>query len=149
MLETHIITIATRTGVTTRQIEAVRSLLAEGATIPFIARYRKEKTGPFLHFDLFNTSNWGLIVYDEVHLLPAPVFRMTSEIQSKRRLGLTATLIREDGMETDVFSRETAGSKTRGPQFRLDPRSGRPSVPRYHAHESTGGLYQGSDRPFC
>ena len=48
--------------------------------------------------------NWGLIIYDEVHLLPAPVFRMTSEIQSKRRLGLTATLVREDGMETDVFS---------------------------------------------
>jgi len=69
-----------------------------------ILTYRKEKTGPFLHFDLFNTNNWGLIVYDEVHLLPAPVFRMTSEIQSKRRLGLTATLIREDGMETDVFS---------------------------------------------
>jgi len=69
-----------------------------------ILTYRKDKKGPFLHFDLFNKMNWGLIVYDEVHLLPAPVFRMTSEIQSKRRLGLTATLIREDGMETDVFS---------------------------------------------
>ncbi len=69
-----------------------------------ILTYRKNKKGPFLHFDIFTSNNWGLIVYDEVHLLPAPVFRMTSEIQSKRRLGLTATLIREDGMETDVFS---------------------------------------------
>lgn len=69
-----------------------------------ILTYRKDKTGPFLHFDIFNSKNWGLIIYDEVHLLPAPVFRMTAEIQSKRRLGLTATLIREDGMETDVFS---------------------------------------------
>lgn len=69
-----------------------------------ILTYRKNKKGPFVHFDLFNKMNWGLIIYDEVHLLPAPVFRMTSEIQSKRRLGLTATLIREDGMETDVFS---------------------------------------------
>ena len=69
-----------------------------------ILTYRKSKNGPFMHFDLFNKKNWGLIIYDEVHLLPAPVFRMTSEIQSKRRLGLTATLIREDGMETDVFS---------------------------------------------
>ena len=69
-----------------------------------ILTYRKDKNGPFLHFDLFNSKNWGLIIYDEVHLLPAPVFRMTSEIQSKRRLGLTATLIREDGMEADVFS---------------------------------------------
>lgn len=69
-----------------------------------ILTYRKEKNGPFVHFDIFRTNNWGLIIYDEVHLLPAPVFRMTSEIQSKRRLGLTATLIREDGMEADVFS---------------------------------------------
>lgn len=69
-----------------------------------ILTYRKNKNGPFIHFDIFNKKNWGLIIYDEVHLLPAPVFRMTSEIQSKRRLGLTATLIREDGMETDVFS---------------------------------------------
>ncbi|MDY6968796.1 MAG: DNA repair helicase XPB [Spirochaetota bacterium] len=69
-----------------------------------ILTYRKKKKGEFLHFDLFKLKNWGLIIYDEVHLLPAPVFRMTSEIQSKRRLGLTATLIREDGMETDVFS---------------------------------------------
>ncbi|MBN2039010.1 MAG: DEAD/DEAH box helicase [Spirochaetes bacterium] len=69
-----------------------------------ILTYRKDKKDNFLHFGLFKSRNWGLIVYDEVHLLPAPVFRMTSEIQSKRRLGLTATLIREDGLETDVFS---------------------------------------------
>ena len=69
-----------------------------------ILTYRKNKKEHFLHFDLFNMKNWGLIIYDEVHLLPAPVFRMTSEIQSKRRLGLTATLIREDGLESDVFS---------------------------------------------
>lgn len=69
-----------------------------------ILTYRKKKNDPFLHFKIFNSKNWGLIIYDEVHLLPAPVFRMTSEIQSKRRLGLTATLIREDGLETDVFS---------------------------------------------
>lgn len=69
-----------------------------------ILTYRKTKKSTFVHFDIFNSNNWGLIIYDEVHLLPAPVFRLTSEIQSKRRLGLTATLIREDGLETDVFS---------------------------------------------
>jgi DNA excision repair protein ERCC-3 len=56
------------------------------------------------HLDLLSAQEWGLIVYDEVHMLPAPVFRMTAEIQSKRRLGLTATLVREDGREEDVFS---------------------------------------------
>lgn len=56
------------------------------------------------HLDLFSRRDWGLIIYDEVHLLPAPVFRMTAELQAKRRLGLTATLVREDGHEADVFS---------------------------------------------
>lgn len=65
---------------------------------------RKDKDSPFVHLELFNRRNWGLIIYDEVHMLPAPVFRVTAEIQSKRRLGLTATLVREDGLETDVFS---------------------------------------------
>jgi DNA excision repair protein ERCC-3 len=69
-----------------------------------ILTYRKKRDAEFEHFSLFSSRNWGFIIYDEVHLLPAPVFRMTSEIQSKRRLGLTATLVREDGMETDVFS---------------------------------------------
>jgi DNA excision repair protein ERCC-3 len=58
----------------------------------------------FPHFGLFNERDWGLIIYDEVHLLPAPVFRITAELQARRRLGLTATLVREDGMEEDVFS---------------------------------------------
>ncbi len=69
-----------------------------------ILTYRKSATDPFTHFDLFHRNNWGLIVYDEVHLLPAPVFRVTAELQARRRLGLTATLVREDGKEADVFS---------------------------------------------
>ena len=58
----------------------------------------------YLNLDLFNKQDWGMIIYDEVHLLPAPVFRITAEIQAKRRLGLTATLVREDGREDDVFT---------------------------------------------
>jgi DNA excision repair protein ERCC-3 len=69
-----------------------------------ILTHRSAKTGDFPHFQLFNERDWGLIVYDEVHLLPAPVFRITAEIQARRRLGLTATLVREDGREEDVFS---------------------------------------------
>jgi DNA excision repair protein ERCC-3 len=69
-----------------------------------ILTHRKRRTDDFPHFKLFNERDWGLIVYDEVHLLPAPIFRITAEIQARRRLGLTATLIREDGRETDVFS---------------------------------------------
>jgi len=63
-----------------------------------------EQVEGYLNLDLFNRQNWGLIIYDEVHLLPAPVFRITAEIQARRRLGLTATLVREDGREDDVFS---------------------------------------------
>ncbi|MCX7919749.1 MAG: DEAD/DEAH box helicase [bacterium] len=66
--------------------------------------YRPNTASDFPHFSLFNKKNWGLIIYDEVHLLPAPVFRITAEIQARRRLGLTATLVREDGKEDDVFS---------------------------------------------
>ncbi|MEW5768548.1 MAG: DNA repair helicase XPB [bacterium] len=69
-----------------------------------ILTYRRAKDEEFPHFSLVNRHNWGLIIYDEVHLLPAPVFRITAEIQAKRRLGLTATLVREDGLEEDVFS---------------------------------------------
>ncbi len=69
-----------------------------------ILTYRAKKDGEFPHFGLFNERDWGLIVYDEVHLLPAPVFRVTADIQARRRLGLTATLVREDGLEADVFS---------------------------------------------
>jgi DNA excision repair protein ERCC-3 len=62
------------------------------------------KKGLYAHLDLFDNHDWGLIIYDEVHLLPAPIFRFTADIQSRRRLGLTATLVREDGMEGEVFS---------------------------------------------
>jgi DNA excision repair protein ERCC-3 len=63
-----------------------------------------KKQGVYAHLDLFDAIDWGLIIYDEVHLLPAPIFRFTADIQSRRRLGLTATLVREDGMEGEVFS---------------------------------------------
>ncbi len=73
-----------------------------------ILTYRRTMEGSnqeyYPHFSLFTSYDWGLIIYDEVHLLPAPVFRFTAEIQARRRLGLTATLVREDGLETDVFS---------------------------------------------
>jgi DNA excision repair protein ERCC-3 len=69
-----------------------------------ILTHRNDKTDDFPHFDIFNKQDWGLIIYDEVHLLPAPVFRVTAQIQARRRLGLTATLVREDGREADVFS---------------------------------------------
>lgn len=69
-----------------------------------VLTYRKTKDSPFVHFSLFDEGNWGLIVYDEVHLLPAPVFRATAALQARRRLGLTATLVREDAREDDVFS---------------------------------------------
>jgi DNA excision repair protein ERCC-3 len=66
--------------------------------------YRHSRAEDFVHFGLFRARSWGLIIYDEVHLLPAPVFRVTAELQARRRLGLTATLIREDGREGDVFA---------------------------------------------
>jgi DNA excision repair protein ERCC-3 len=72
-----------------------------------IATYQVMTTrrkGEYRHLELFDSRDWGLIVYDEVHLLPAPIFRLTADLQSRRRLGLTATLIREDGREGDVFS---------------------------------------------
>lgn len=69
-----------------------------------ILTHRNDKKDEFPHFKLFDQRDWGLIIYDEVHLLPAPVFRVTAQIQARRRLGLTATLIREDGKEADVFS---------------------------------------------
>lgn len=69
-----------------------------------ILTYRRSKDEDFVHFSLFSKGEWGLIIYDEVHLLPAPVFRATAELQARRRLGLTATLVREDGKEDEVFS---------------------------------------------
>jgi len=71
------------------------------ATYQVMATRRK---GEYRHLEVFGARDWGLIVYDEVHLLPAPIFRLTADLQSRRRLGLTATLIREDGREGDVFS---------------------------------------------
>src|SRR5256885_3601849 len=71
------------------------------ATYQVVTRRTK---GEYRHLELFDSRDWGLIIYDEVHLLPAPVFRMTADLQSRRRLGLTATLVREDGREGDVFS---------------------------------------------
>lgn len=69
-----------------------------------VLTFRKSKDSEFIHFSLFDEGQWGLIVYDEVHLLPAPVFKLTAELQARRRIGLTATLVREDGREGDVFS---------------------------------------------
>ncbi|MFF4924639.1 DNA repair helicase XPB [Kitasatospora sp. NPDC001261] len=63
-----------------------------------------KRKGVYAHLELFDARNWGLVVYDEVHLLPAPVFKFTADLQARRRLGLTATLVREDGREGDVFS---------------------------------------------
>ncbi|PWN04804.1 helicase [Nocardioides silvaticus] len=63
-----------------------------------------KRKGVYPHLELFDARDWGLIVYDEVHLLPAPIFRMTADLQARRRIGLTATLVREDGREGDVFS---------------------------------------------
>ena len=63
-----------------------------------------KRKGAYPHLDLLDARDWGLVVYDEVHLLPAPIFRMTADLQARRRLGLTATLVREDGRESDVFS---------------------------------------------
>jgi DNA excision repair protein ERCC-3 len=63
-----------------------------------------KRKGVYTHHSLLDARDWGLIIYDEVHLLPAPVFRMTADLQARRRLGLTATLVREDGREADVFS---------------------------------------------
>jgi DNA excision repair protein ERCC-3 len=69
-----------------------------------VLTYRKTKDSPFVHFGLFDQGNWGIVIYDEVHLLPAPVFRATASLQARRRVGLTATLVREDAREDDVFS---------------------------------------------
>ncbi len=81
---------------TTYQILTHRKRGTKGKNLPLAEE--------FPHFAIFNKLDWGLIIYDEVHLLPAPVFRITAEIQARRRLGLTATLVREDGREEDVFS---------------------------------------------
>lgn len=69
-----------------------------------VLTYRKSKTAPFAHMDLLTKGDWGLVIYDEVHMLPAPVFKVTAELQATFRVGFTATLVREDGREDEVFS---------------------------------------------
>ncbi|MBI3891484.1 MAG: helicase-associated domain-containing protein [Candidatus Wallbacteria bacterium] len=92
---------ATQIGEYTGQRKEVRPVTI--ATYQMLT-YRESREGPFEHLELLRRAQWGLIIYDEVHMLPAPVFRATAEIQVRRRLGLTATLVREDGREDDVFA---------------------------------------------
>lgn len=82
----------------------IKDIQAVTVTTYQILTYRRSRNEEFLHFRLFDERDWGLIIYDEVHLLPAPVFQYTADIQARRRLGLTATLVREDGREDDVFA---------------------------------------------
>ena len=83
---------------------AVKQIRPVTVTTYQILTHRPSREAAFTHLGLFTANDWGLIIYDEVHLLPAPVFRITADIQARRRLGLTATLVREDGREGDVFS---------------------------------------------
>jgi DNA excision repair protein ERCC-3 len=95
-----------RTGLRPEQVGEYSGARKQVAPVT-VATYQvlvTRRGGRHAHLDLLGREDWGLIVYDEVHLLPAPVFRMTAEIQARRRLGLTATLVREDGREADVFS---------------------------------------------
>lgn len=95
-----------RTSLTEDQIAEYSGASKDLAEVT-IATYQiltTKRGGQYRHLELLNARDWGLIVYDEVHLLPAPIFKMTAELQAKRRLGLTATLVREDGREGDVFS---------------------------------------------
>lgn len=69
-----------------------------------VLTYRKDKDSDFIHMNVVKDQGWGLIIFDEVHMLPAPVFKITAEMQSVYRVGLTATLIREDNREDEVFS---------------------------------------------
>jgi DNA excision repair protein ERCC-3 len=98
----------TKTSVTADQIGEYTGAIKEFKPITIttyqMLTHRRTKDEPLHHLEIFTAQNWGLIVYDEVHLLPAPVFRATTAIQAKRRLGLTATLVREDGKEEDVFA---------------------------------------------
>jgi DNA excision repair protein ERCC-3 len=95
-----------RTGLTADEIGEYSGAVKEIRPVT-IATYQVMTTrrkGAYAHLELFDARDWGLIIYDEVHLLPAPIFRMTADLQARRRLGLTATLVREDGREGDVFS---------------------------------------------
>ena len=83
---------------------AVKDIRPVTLTTYNILTWRSTRDSEFVHLGLFDQRNWGLIIYDEVHLLPAPVFQVTATLQARRRLGLTATLVREDGREDDVFA---------------------------------------------
>lgn len=96
-----------------------------------VMTYRPRRGEDFPHLALFDREDWGLIIYDEVHLLPAPVFRVTAEIQARRRLGLTATLVREDGREDDVFS--LIGPKRHDVAWKVLERQG--WIAEAHCHE--------------
>ena len=100
--------ILTKTNVRSRDIGEFTGLNKEIKPITIttyqMLTHRRSKKEPMRNLQIFTDRNWGLIIYDEVHLLPAPVFKATAEIQGKRRLGLTATLVREDGKEDDVFA---------------------------------------------
>jgi len=85
----------------TGQIKGIRPVTL---TTYQMLTWRKRKGGWFPHLEIFDRRNWGLIIYDEVHLLPAPIFQVTAGLQARRRLGLTATLVREDGREDEVFA---------------------------------------------
>src|SRR5688572_15277929 len=95
-----------RTSLTAEEIGEYSGSVKEVRPVT-IATYQvmtTKRKGVYSHLELLDARDWGLIVYDEVHLLPAPIFRMTANLQARRRLGLTATLVREDGREGDVFS---------------------------------------------
>ncbi|GAA3582619.1 DEAD/DEAH box helicase [Klugiella xanthotipulae] len=95
-----------RTALTPEEIGEYSGQLKEIKPVT-IATYQiltAKRKGEYAHLSLLDALDWGLIVYDEVHLLPAPVFKLTADLQARRRLGLTATLVREDGRESDVFS---------------------------------------------
>ena len=95
-----------RTTLTEEEIGEYSGSMKEVAPVT-IATYQiltTKRKAEYAHLALLNDHDWGLIVYDEVHLLPAPIFKMTADLQARRRLGLTATLVREDGKEGDVFS---------------------------------------------
>ena len=95
-----------RTTLTTEEIGEYSGQVKEVKPVT-IATYQiltAKRKGEYAHLALLDALDWGLVVYDEVHLLPAPVFKLTAELQARRRLGLTATLVREDGREGDVFS---------------------------------------------
>ena len=100
--------VLTKTGLTEDQVGEYTGLQKEIRAVTIttyqILTWRRRKTDPFPHFEIFRQNDWGLVIYDEVHMLPAPVFRVTADIQATRRLGLTATLVREDGHEDEVFT---------------------------------------------